>query len=54
KCRLRAVEPGAYGVPLTAEQAGRLRTIFPGGVCDWSAPGIGQQGLAGTWQSCGR
>jgi hypothetical protein len=54
KCRLRPIEPGAYGVPLRAEQAGRLRVIFPGGVCDWSAPGIGQQGLAGTWQSFGR
>ncbi|MBC6468560.1 hypothetical protein HKK74_24130 [Actinomadura alba] len=54
KCRLRPVEPAEYGVPLTTEQAGRLRGIFPGGVCDWSAPGIEQQGLAGTWQSFGR
>jgi hypothetical protein len=53
KCRLRPVEPAEYGVPLTTEQAGRLRAIFPAGVCDWSAPGIGQQGLAGTWQSFG-
>lgn len=25
--------------------------IFPGGICDWSKPGIGQQPLAGTWQT---
>jgi hypothetical protein len=53
KCRLRPIEPGEYGAPLTTEQVQRLRAIFPGGVCDWSAPGIGQQGLAGTWQSFG-
>ncbi|WP_315987015.1 DUF6351 family protein [Actinomadura sp. HBU206391] len=53
KCRLRPVDPAEYGVPLTTEQAGRLRAAFPGGVCDWSAPGIEQQGLAGTWLSFG-
>ena len=28
----------------------RLRSVFPGGVCDWSRTGIGQTPLAGTWQ----
>jgi Tannase-like family of unknown function (DUF6351) len=51
KCRLRAIDPAEYGSPLTAPQLDRLRKIFPGGVCDWSAPGVEQQGLAGTWQS---
>ncbi|MEU6721616.1 DUF6351 family protein [Nonomuraea sp. NPDC046802] len=51
KCRLRSIDPAAYGTPLTADQLSRLRKVFRGGVCDWSAPGIGQQGLAGTWQS---
>ncbi|MFC4014222.1 DUF6351 family protein [Nonomuraea purpurea] len=51
KCRLRPIDPATYGTPLTADQLSRLRKVFRGGVCDWSAPGIGQQGLAGTWQS---
>ncbi|MGH3370877.1 MAG: DUF6351 family protein, partial [Nocardioidaceae bacterium] len=53
KCRLRPFDPDEYGVQLSAGQVERLRATFPEGVCDWSAPGIGQQGLAGTWQSFG-
>jgi hypothetical protein len=51
KCRLRPVDPTAYGTPLTAPQLTRLKRLFPKGVCDWSASGIQQQPLAGTWQS---
>ncbi|MEO3889468.1 DUF6351 family protein [Nonomuraea sp. B5E05] len=54
KCRLGPIDPAGYGTPLTKPQLDRLRKIFPGGTCDWSAPGIGQQGLAGTWQSFGK
>ncbi|MEO3789546.1 DUF6351 family protein [Nonomuraea sp. B10E15] len=54
KCRLRPIDPAEYGTPLTKPQLDRLRKIFPGGTCDWSAPGAGQQGLAGTWQSFGK
>jgi hypothetical protein len=48
-CRLAPIDPGSYGVAMTGEQERRLGRIFPGGVCDWSADGIGQQGLDGTW-----
>jgi hypothetical protein len=54
KCRLRPVDPAEYGAPLTTGQVERLRRIFPGGVCDWSAKGVWQQGISGTWQSFNR
>ncbi|TDO56107.1 hypothetical protein EV651_113133 [Kribbella sp. VKM Ac-2571] len=48
KCKLR--EPVRADYPgFTDAQWRRLLAIFPGGVCDWSQPGIGQQPLAGTW-----
>lgn len=53
KCRLEPVDASDYSVALSAEEVARLRAIFPDGVCDWSRPGIGQQGLAGTWLSFG-
>ena len=34
---------------LTADQLATLKTVFPGGVCDYSKPGVGQVPLAGTW-----
>ncbi|MFC6162459.1 DUF6351 family protein [Kribbella jiaozuonensis] len=49
KCTLRAPVRSEYP-GFTDAQWTRLRTIFPGGVCDWSKPGIGQQPPAGTWQ----
>lgn len=48
KCRLKAVDPSAYGSPGPVQTA-RLVSIFPGGVCDWTRPGVGQQKLGGTW-----
>jgi hypothetical protein len=36
-------------VAFTADQWTRLNTIFKEGVCDWSKPGVEQQGLRGTW-----
>jgi hypothetical protein len=50
KCRLHAPVRSDYP-GFTDAQWSRLRTVFPGGVCDWSKPGVGQQPLAGTWQS---
>ena len=41
-----------YGTP-GPNQLARLNAAFPGGVCDWSKPGVGQGPLAGTWQSFG-
>jgi uncharacterized tannase-like protein DUF6351 len=30
-------------VVFTTAQLARLNAAFPGGVCDWSKPGVGQQ-----------
>lgn len=49
KCRLKEPERDDYAVEWTDDQWERLTTIFAGGVCDYSVPGVEQQGLAGTW-----
>jgi hypothetical protein len=49
KCQLKAPNISEYKVAFTAEQWTRLNTIFKEGVCDWSKPGVEQQGLRGTW-----
>ena len=46
-----AIDAKDYPASFTASDRQRLRTIFPGGVCDWSKPGVEQQPMAGTWQS---
>jgi hypothetical protein len=51
KCQLRPIDANDYKVQLTAEQRQRLQTIFPGGVCDYSKPGVEQQPPTGTWQN---
>ena len=44
KCQLKPLATADYpGVTFTGNQLGRLQTVFPGGVCDWSKPGVGQQ-----------
>jgi hypothetical protein len=53
KCRLRRVRRSEYGVPFTAEQAERLRTVFPDGVCDYGERGVGQRRMKETWLSYG-
>jgi hypothetical protein len=51
KCELTPFDTGDYAAEFTAEQRARAENdVFPDGVCDWSQPGIEQQGLAGTWQ----
>jgi hypothetical protein len=52
KCQLQSVNASDYGSPSPA-QLTRLNQIFPSGVCDYSKPGVGEQPLAGTWQSFG-
>jgi hypothetical protein len=52
-CRLRPLDPGDYDVSLSDDEWARLAAIFPYGVCDWSAPGLEQQPLLGTWLSFG-
>ena len=49
KCQLKAASPADYAATFTADQWARLNAIFPAGVCDWSKPGVEQQGLLGTW-----
>ena len=44
KCQLRPLAVTDYApVVFTAAQQARLQTAFPGGVCDWTKPGVGQQ-----------
>ncbi|HEY6514373.1 MAG TPA: DUF6351 family protein [Burkholderiaceae bacterium] len=44
KCQLKAINTADYlPATFTAEQLNRLYDTFPGGVCDWSKPGVGQQ-----------
>ncbi len=51
KCQLKTAAATAYAVSFTATQTTRLQATFPQGVCDWSKPGVEQQGLRGTWLS---
>ena len=53
KCQLKPLNPSDYAVMFSGAQWTRLAAIFPGGVCDWSKPGVGQEPLAGTWLSFG-
>ena len=52
KCQLKPVDPKDYPASFTAADLQRLRAIFPGGVCDWSKPGVGQTAVV-PWASFG-
>jgi hypothetical protein len=44
KCQLKPLNVADYTpVTFTSSQLARLQAVFPGGVCDWSKPGVGQQ-----------
>ncbi len=43
KCQLQPMDMADYGGKLSTAQTTRLQAVFPGGVCDWSRPGVGQQ-----------
>lgn len=49
KCRLREPRRADYGVRFSEQGWRRLRATFPTGLCDYTKPGVGQQGLSGTW-----
>jgi hypothetical protein len=49
KCQLKPIDARDYKVQFTGEELQQLRAIFPGGVCDYSKPGVSQQKLAGTY-----
>jgi hypothetical protein len=53
KCQLKAIEATDYGVVFTGDELAHLNAIFPGGVCDRTKPGFGQQPPDGTWISFG-
>lgn len=53
KCELRPVAPSDYAVMFTPAQMVRMNAVFPGGVCDWTKPGVEQQPLKDTWLSFG-
>jgi hypothetical protein len=53
KCQLKPIDPEDYKVKFTENEISRLKEIFSGGVCDWSKPGVEEQGLAGTWITYG-
>jgi len=51
KCRLTPLVRSRYGsVSFSDDQWQRLQQVFPGGVCDWSRPGVGQQ-AARPWST---
>jgi hypothetical protein len=54
KCQLRPLALSDYAVSFTPSQAVRLVSIFPGGVCDYSKPGVKQRTIDGTWQDYSR
>ena len=50
KCQLKAVNDADYAPAVfTATERARLAAIFPGGVCDYTQPGVSQRPLVGTW-----
>jgi len=49
KCQLKPVTASDYTVTFTTAQVTQLQSIFPGGVCDWTKPGVNQVTPAGTW-----
>ncbi len=49
KCQTTTPLRGDYAAAFTDAQWARLQAAFPQGVCDWSLPGLEQQGLRSTW-----
>jgi hypothetical protein len=50
KCQLKPLQRGDYGVQFTDAQWAQVETTFPGGVCDFSKPGVDQQDTI-AWQT---
>ena len=51
KCQLKPIDSQDYKVAFNGAELGELSQIFPGGVCDYSKPGVMQVPLAGTYLS---
>ncbi|OFW17692.1 MAG: hypothetical protein A3H97_15800 [Acidobacteria bacterium RIFCSPLOWO2_02_FULL_65_29] len=52
KCQLKPTDARDYAVTFNDAERARLGAIFPGGVCDWSKPGVNQTPVVG-WASFG-
>ena len=50
KCQLKPINFSEYKVAFTDAQKGRMKTVFPTGVCDFSKPGVAQVPIKGTYQ----
>lgn len=53
KCQLMPLDRSTYEVAFTDTQWARLQDVFPDGVCDWSRPGVGQDGRPEPWLEYG-
>lgn len=51
KCQLKPIKTSDYKVSFTAAELAQLKTVFPGGVCNFAVPGVGQTPTQGTWRS---
>jgi hypothetical protein len=51
KCQLKPIDPNDYPT-FTPPELQRLHTIFPGGICDFSKPGVNQTRVV-PWASVG-
>jgi hypothetical protein len=52
KCQLKPIDARDYRAPFSPAERTRLAAIFPGGVCDWSKPGVNQVPVV-PWASFG-
>ena len=52
KCQLKPIDTKNYPAAFTSADLQHLRSIFPGGVCDWSKPGVSQTRVV-PWASFG-
>jgi hypothetical protein len=50
KCQLKPINFADYRAPFNESQQARLRAIFPGGVCDFTKPGVNQVPIKGTYR----
>src|SRR5688572_1733385 len=50
KCQLKPINFSEYKVAFTDAQKGRMKTVFPTGVCDFSKPGVAQVPIKGTYR----
>jgi hypothetical protein len=49
KCELKPIDAKDYKTAPTADQMTKLQAAFPGGVCDYTKPGVGQDQKIVTW-----